>query len=50
VLIDEGTASIDAQTDKAIQKVLRTHFADTTVLTIAHRLESVAHCDKILVL
>jgi ATP-binding cassette subfamily C (CFTR/MRP) protein 4 len=37
-------------TDAFIQKVLKEQFADTTVITIAHRLSTVADYDKIIVL
>jgi ABC-type multidrug transport system fused ATPase/permease subunit len=50
VLIDEATASIDAESDAKMQRVRGSHFKDCTVLTIAHRLESVARCDRVLVL
>ena len=50
VLIDEATASIDIQTDEAIQRVLSSHFHECTMITIAHRINTVLNCDRVLVL
>ncbi|CAF3390591.1 unnamed protein product [Rotaria sp. Silwood1] len=50
VLIDEATANVDQKTDDLIQIVLKDKFQDRTVLTIAHRLNTVAKYDRILVL
>ncbi|KAF1315493.1 Canalicular multispecific organic anion transporter 2, partial [Globisporangium splendens] len=50
VIFDEATAAIDHETDKALQQVIRTAFASSTVLTIAHRLDTILDSDRILVL
>lgn len=38
------------RTDKFIQTTLQDKFRDCTIITVAHRLNTVMHCDKILVL
>ncbi|TMW54988.1 hypothetical protein Poli38472_014759 [Pythium oligandrum] len=52
VVMDEATANVDQESDKLIQLTVQESFAgtDTTVLCIAHRLETIMHSDKILVL
>lgn len=48
ILMDEPTSSLDRKTDEMIQRLMRTELADKTVITIAHRLESLEHYDLIL--
>jgi ABC-type multidrug transport system fused ATPase/permease subunit len=50
VLMDEATANIDVNTEEIIQKLILEEFKDSTVLTVAHRLNTIMHSDKILVL
>ncbi|KAI1435307.1 ABC transporter [Xylaria sp. CBS 124048] len=45
IILDEATASIDKETALAIQDVLRDELAQSTVITIAHRLEAVRDAD-----
>jgi len=50
VVMDEPTANIDMVTDEKMQLTVRKHFKDLTVLTIAHRLNTIIDYDKILVM
>ncbi|RTZ17274.1 ABC transporter ATP-binding protein [Vibrio aquaticus] len=50
MMLDEATSSVDSITESLIQKAMQRLFNDKTVIAIAHRLSTVRHSDKILVL
>lgn len=50
IVMDEATASVDFATDKAIQSAIQQEFENSTVICIAHRLNTIILYDKVLVL
>ena len=50
VILDEPTAHVDPDTEQTIWNVVREKLMDCTVITIAHRINTIRNCDKILVL
>lgn len=48
LLLDEATAALDSDTNNAVQQVLKKHFHERTIFTIAHRLDTIIESDRIL--
>ncbi|KAF6842276.1 ABC multidrug transporter [Colletotrichum musicola] len=49
-LLDEATSSVDARAERMVRNLIRDEFKDHTVIAIAHRLDTVADFDRVVVL
>ncbi|XP_078051150.1 ATP-binding cassette sub-family C member 10 isoform X1 [Augochlora pura] len=50
VCIDEATANVDQETDKFLQGTIKSFFQSATVITVAHRIRTIMHCDRVIVM
>ena len=50
LILDEATANVDMVTDHFIQNYIKNKFKNTTVITIAHRLNTIADYDRLIVM
>jgi ATP-binding cassette subfamily C (CFTR/MRP) protein 4 len=50
VILDEATSNVDMGTDDFIQRTLKKRFNNKTIITIAHRLNTIADYDRIIVM